>query len=353
MIIKKIFLSIASIISLFIFVIYFSTNIKAEENNIKKYAKDEGILSIMYHRFNEPKYPSTNIQMNIFKKHIQLIKDSNLEFYDAKRFEKNFNIPKKQKKVLITIDDAFLSFYTEAWPYLKKNKIPFILFVSTEPVGKNGYMNWEQIKEIDNHDFASIGHHSHSHDYLIDETNESFIEDIEKANNKFKEKMGYIPKLFSYPFGEYSKLMKDYISKNFSLSFGQHSGVIDVNKEKFELPRFPINENYGEIKRFSSIINSFPLEYKKLNPEEKKISAKNNPPQFSIEFFENQKNINNINCYSNEGDDWAKSDVKISNNILTINFRDAFKPRRGRINCSLNDEGKWRWLGVQFIIRPN
>ena len=31
--------------------------------------------------------------------------------------------------------------------YLKK-KIPFILFVSTEPVGKFGYMNWEQIKEV-------------------------------------------------------------------------------------------------------------------------------------------------------------------------------------------------------------
>ena len=30
----------------------------------------------------------------------------------------------------------------------KKNKIPFILFISTEAVGKNGYMNWEQIKEI-------------------------------------------------------------------------------------------------------------------------------------------------------------------------------------------------------------
>ena len=307
----------------------------------------------MYHRFNESKYPSTNIQMNIFKKHIQLIKELNLEFYDAKKLEENFDLPKKRKKILLTIDDAFLSFYTEAWPYLKKNEIPFILFVSTEPIGNNGYMNWEQIKEIDSHDFASIGHHSHSHEYLIDETNESFIADIEKANKKFMEKMGYIPKLFSYPFGEYSKFMKDYISKNFSLSFGQHSGVIDVNKEKFELPRFPINENYGEIKRFNSIINSFPLEYKKLNPEEKKISSKNNPPKFSIEFFDDQENINNINCYSNEGDNWAKSDIKISNKILIINFREPFKPRRGRINCSLNDNGKWRWLGVQFIIRPN
>ena len=53
--------------------------------------------------------------------------------------------------------------------------------------------------------------------------------------------------------------MRDYISKNFDYAFGQHSGVIDLNKDKFELPRFPINENYGKLKRFNSIINSFPL----------------------------------------------------------------------------------------------
>ena len=54
-----------------------------------------------------------------------------------------------EKKILLTIDDAFQSFYEVAWPYLKENKIPFILFVSTEPVGKRGYMTWEQIKEIE------------------------------------------------------------------------------------------------------------------------------------------------------------------------------------------------------------
>ncbi len=307
----------------------------------------------MYHRFNESKYPSTNIQMDIFKKHIEIIKSSKFDFYNPKDFENEFNIPKKQKKILLTIDDAFESFYNEAWPYLKKHEIPFILFVSTEPVGKNGYMTWEQIKEIEKTNFATIGHHSHTHDYLIDKTRNEFILDIEKANEIFSEKLGYIPSLFSYPFGEYSKFMKDYIAKNFKLSFGQHSGVIDVNKEKFELPRFPINEKYGELKRFKSIINYFPLEYKILNPEEKEITQKDNPPSFSVKFFDNQKNLENISCYSNEGDMWEKSKTKFKNNELTIDFRESFVPRRGRVNCSLNDNGKWRWFGTQFVVRSN
>ena len=351
--VKYIFLFAASIIKLFIILFLLNNNSKAEDNNIKQYSKDEGVLSIMYHRFDENKYPSTNIRMNIFLEQIKLIKDLNYKFIHPKDFQKNFEFPKKQKKILLTVDDAFQSFYDVAWPFLKKNKIPFILFVSTEPVGNKGYMTWSQIKEIENEKFAIIGHHSHSHEYLIEKSNEDFVDDIITANQIFIEKIGYIPNLFSYPFGEYSEFMRQYISENFTYAFGQHSGVIDVNKEKFQLPRFPINENYGEIKRFTSIIKTYPLEYKKLLPIQKKINKLNNPPQFSVEFFKDQKNIKNISCYSNEGDEWKKSNVQYADNILKIKFRGAFLPRRGRINCSLNDNGKWRWFGTQFIISNN
>ena len=351
MIIKKILSFTASIINLFIFIIILTFNSYAQENNVKYFSNDEGVLSIMYHRFNEFKYPSTNISMDIFKKHIDLILDANLTFYHAKDFVNEFDIPKKEKKILLTIDDAFQSFYDNAWPYLKKNQIPFVLFVSTEPVGNNGYMNWDQIKEIESSEFGVIGHHSHSHDYLIDKSEEVFLNDIKSSNLIFKEKLGYIPSLFSYPFGEYSGFMRDYISRNFKIAFGQHSGIIDVNKNKFELPRFPINEKYGEIKRFKSIINYYPLEYKILEPEEKKLSKENNPPKFRVEFFDNQRNIENINCYSNEGNKWMKSNIKLVKKELIIKFREPFLPRRGRINCSINDNGKWRWFGTQFIIR--
>jgi len=351
MIIKKILSLAASIISIFIIQLSFLNDSSSEENNSKYFSNDNGILSLMYHRFNEDKYPSTNIQMGVFKEQMQIIKKLNYKFYNPKLFVRNFEKPKNKKEILITIDDGFKSFYTEAWPYLKKNKIPFILFISTEPVGKNGYMNWDEIKEIEKSDFAIIGHHSHTHEYLIDMNNSEFVKDIETASKIFKNKFGYIPEIFSYPFGEYSKYMKDYISKNFKIGFGQHSGVIDINKNKFELPRFPINEKYGDLKRFKSLINYSPLEYKSLKPEEKKVNNENNPPKLIIEFFTEQKNINNINCYSNDGGNWKKSKIKFKKQTLIINFDEKFLPRRGRINCSLNDNGKWRWLGTQFTIR--
>ena len=91
--------------------------------------------------------------------------------------------------------------------------------------------------------------------------------------------------------------------------------------------------------------------WRSLQPEEKKLSDKNNPPQLIVEFFDEQKNIKNINCYSNDGGDWKKSTLKFEKQNLIINFEKKFLPRRGRVNCSLNDEGNWHWFGTQFIIK--
>ena len=157
--------------------------------------------------------------MNVFRQQIKVIKDLKYNFYNPGDLEKNFHKVKIEKKILITIDDAFSSFYEIAWPYFKKEKIPFILFVSTETVGKNGYMTWAQIKKLESEPNVYIGNHSHSHDYLVDFKKNDFVKDIETASKIFINKIGYNPIFFSYPFGEYSSFIKEYISKNFKLVF--------------------------------------------------------------------------------------------------------------------------------------
>ena len=303
----------------------------------------------MYHRFDESKYPSTNIQMDVFKKHINNIQLSGYEFLGPKLLPKVFFEEKLEKKFLLTIDDGYNSFYENAWPFLKENKIPFIIFISTEAIGKKGYMNWSQIKYIEKYDFVSIGNHSHSHDYLVNFSFDNFKSDIKKSIEIFEKNLGYNPIFFSYPFGEWSLDQKKYISKIFNFAFGQHSGVIDLNKDIYELPRFPINEKYGDLERFKFLVNLLPFQYKNVYPEEK-IIEENNPPEMKVEFFDEQK-IKDINCFSNEGGGWDKSKLEVKNNILKINFRDKFNTRRGRINCSLKDEEGWRWFGIQFVLK--
>ena len=307
----------------------------------------------MYHRFEENKYPSTNIRIKDFKAHIDEIKNSDLKFITLEEFEKSFNKNNLTRKILLTIDDAFSSFYKNAWPILKREEIPFIIFVNTETVGSRGYMSWEQIQTISKHDFVHIGNHSHSHGYLVDKTDEEIRKDLTIAKQILKKKLDYETKIFAYPFGEYKNSYIEIVKElGFKYAFGQHSGVIDKTKNRYELPRFPMNEKYGEIKRFKSLLKNIAFPYKKILPEEKYLTDRNNPPSVSIQFFENQKNLENINCYSNEQNKWRKSKLLFTNkNELKVILDGKFITERGRVNCSLRDKsGYWRWLGIQFVI---
>ena len=324
-------------------------NSYSEAKNIEDY----GILSIMYHRFEENKYPSTNIKLEDFKSQINLIEKYKYEFISHDQFESLINEKNLEKKILLTIDDGFSSFYENAWPILKEKKIPFIIFINTETVGSRGYMNWSQIKEISQFDFVHIGNHSHSHEYLVDWSDDEIEKDLKTSIKLFKEKLNHETKFFAYPFGEYKKSYKEIVKKlGFEYAFGQHSGVMDKTKDKFELPRFPINEKYGEDKRFKSILQTIPFPYLKITPEEKYLNPKNNPPNVSITFFENGPNFKNITCYSNEENKWRKSKIKfINDNQLDIILEGKFTTERGRINCSLRENtGEWRWLGIQFVV---
>ena len=80
----------------------------------------------MYHRFEENKYPSTNIRINDFKEHIELIKKNGIKFINPSDFENELNDNKNDRKELITIDDEYQSFYDNACQILKKDKILFI-----------------------------------------------------------------------------------------------------------------------------------------------------------------------------------------------------------------------------------
>jgi len=306
----------------------------------------------MYHRFNEPKYPSTNVQMDIFKEQIKIIESSNAIFIDPNNLDKEISTIHKTKSILLTIDDGFSSFYKNAWPYLKNKKIPFILFISTREIGKNGYMTWDQIREVQNSKIGIIGNHSHTHDYLVDLSNKKINHDIDQSIKIFKKELGYNPNYFSYPFGEYSLDFINIIKQNFNFAFGQHSGVIDLSKDNFQLPRFPINEKYGDLERFKSVINLLPFYYKNIYPKENYLTEINNPPEVFVEFFSAQNNLENITCYSNENNKWRKSKTFFENDYkLKILIEEKFTTERGRINCSLNDKEGWRWFGIQFVIK--
>ena len=59
---------------------------------------DYGLISIMYHRFNESKYPSTNIQLDVFKEQLKIIENEGIQFINPVNFKENLSKNKKKEK---------------------------------------------------------------------------------------------------------------------------------------------------------------------------------------------------------------------------------------------------------------
>ena len=335
---------------LLIFIYLFTPNISFPEDKFLKTNNYANIL--MYHRFGENKYPTTNTTIEQFISHTnELVKDK----YDIIRLDKAVKgiqgkIDLNDRSVAITIDDAYLSVYTKAWPILKKLNLPFTLFISTDVIDNNfsNYMNWNQIRElVDNG--VLVGSQTKSHPHLHRFSSKQILNEIEYSNKRFIAELGFKPKLFAYPYGEYdNKTIEIVQGSGFEAAFGQHSGVAHVSAGIFELPRFAMNENYGDLNRLQLAINALPIIVKEISPEDNFL--KKNPPDFGFTLSPQIKPMKAIRCFASNG---ITSDTKrIGKFRIEVRLGKKFPNPRGRINCTMAaTDNRWRWFGKQFVTK--
>ena len=305
---------------------------------------------IMYHRFGESSHPSTNIQMDRFKEHIQELKNGKYTVMDVyeiiKRFRTGEDLPKYA--VGITIDDAFLSVYKNAWPILRDSGFPFTLFIATDPIdqGLSSYMSWDQIRELKKNG-VTIGSQTKTHPHLHLLSEKEIRKEISFSNNRFKSELGEIPKLFAYPYGEYNLTARKLAEEVFDASFGQHSGASHASLGFHELPRFAMNETYGSIDRFIMAAGSLPFIVNEINPSDPVVVE--NPPSYGFTLENGFDKVKKLKCFvSNIGE--AKVTV-LGKRIEVRSPKPFYKPRH-RINCTMpSSEGRWHWFGRQFLVK--
>ena len=338
------------LLSIVFFIIPFITHSQVNETK-EQISKTNYASFIMYHRFGDSRYPSTNIKKNQFMEHInELLKPK----YNVISIEKALlainNIePVKDRSVVITIDDAYTSVYNYAWPILKKHNLPFTLFVSTDVIDNRttGYMNWEQIRTLRDNG-VSIGSQTKSHPHMFKLSKDNIIEELLISNKRFIDEIGSAPKIFAYPYGEYNlEVIEQVKLHGFVAAFGQHSGVAHKSLGMYELPRFAMNEKYGDMNRFLLAVNALPMPINDLTPKNPVIST--NPPAYGFTLSNKIEPKNAVKCFANNG---LKADTKrLGKNRIEIRLSGPFLKGRGRINCTMaGKENRWRWLGRQFII---
>jgi peptidoglycan/xylan/chitin deacetylase (PgdA/CDA1 family) len=308
-----------------------------------------GAVVVMYHRFGETKFPSTNVRLEQFQAHIEELTSGAYKVLPIPEIVTAIKQGKRlpDRTVGISIDDAYLSIYTEAWPMLRKAGLPFTLFVATGPIDQktHGFMTWDQIKEMAAAG-VTIGGHSVTHLHMADATKDRNKDEIEQSNKRFEEMLGKRPWLFAYPFGE-SSLEVQTVAKEggYVAAFGQHSGVIGSDGNFFDLPRFAMNETYGDLARFKLAVNALPLPVTDVTPADPLV-GRTNPPAMGFTLSPGI-DAKRLSCFSSH-DGRAKLEL-IGERRVEMRVGKPFPAGRTRINCTLRDQdGRWHWFGRQF-----
>ena len=156
-------------------------------------------------------------------------------------------------------------------------------------------------------------------------------------------------RLFAYPFGEYDKDLSNEINKRgFEGAFGQQSGAISSSSNPMLLPRFSLNETYGNLNRFKLIVDTLALNITDLSPEDPILIE--NPPNIGFTLAKEYTSIaDKLACFaSGQG----QTEIELLGPLrVEVRLKKAFLKGRNRLNCTLpGPEKRYYWLGLQFIV---
>jgi peptidoglycan/xylan/chitin deacetylase (PgdA/CDA1 family) len=215
-----------------------------------------------YHRFGDARFPSTNISLDSFEHQLEWLRQQKRPVLTlgeiARRLQTGEDLP--EGCVALTVDDAYRSFAENGLPLLRRFGYPVTLFVNTGAVGSPDYLGWEELRVLAKSG-VEIGNHSASHGYLLDrrpeETKADWLrrvrEDILEAQRELTIRLGRAPRLFAYPYGEYSPELENLVRDlGFLAAAGQQSGVVWPGSAPYALPRFPMGGPYGTLEEFQS-----------------------------------------------------------------------------------------------------
>ena len=310
----------------------------------------DGAVVFMYHRFGENDVPTTNIRMEPFDAHLLELKSGGYNVLPLPeiiaRLKKGAALP--DRTVALTIDDAYRSVYEKAWPRLRAAKLPFTIFVATDPIDRShrSYMTWDQLRELKAAG-VTIGNQSRSHPHLVSLGLNQVRRELRSANARLAKELGAPADLLAYPFGEYSQaVQKVAAAVGFTAAFGQHSGVIHAGAPMFGLPRFTLNETYGGIDRFRLAANALPLPVTDVLPSDPVLQV--NPPAFGFTVRPGLTSLAQLACFaSGQG----RTKLQRLGNRIEVRVTEPFPPGRSRINCTMpGPDQRWRWFGMQFFV---
>lgn len=224
------------------------------------------VVVLVYHHIDDQVQGSVTISTKLFERQLEAMQRKGYHFISMDEF-KNFKsegtaIP--DNAVLVTFDDGYKSFYTNAFPILKKMRIPAVNFVITKDLDNPGgtllpSLSREDIKKM-RKEFAGIDFQCHSDGLhamsngkpLL--TNKITQNGLTETDDEFKQRIlndthTGLSKLievngsksvdsYAYPFGSYDNQTITYLQEaGVKFAFTTKQGITTKETDSMQIPR--------------------------------------------------------------------------------------------------------------------
>lgn len=322
-------------------------------------ADRHGVI-LLYHHVSEHTPASTSVTPAQFAQHLDYLARNGFvvmplsamlgALYTGESLPRN--------TVAITFDDAYESVFTQAWPLLASQRMPFTVFVATAAIdsGYAGYMSWAQMRELDPA-LASFGAHSVSHSHLVERREKESGEqwrsradnEIRGSIDRIAEELGVEVDSFAYPYGEYNGALAEIVQVAGLYGLAQHSGAVGPQINAREVPRFPLATGYDDLQRFDTAINARPMPVKQSGPNAVVVSDDEVPQETFLQLYEDPDRPLELACYSTAG---SRLSLIATNRGYRVTLP-PLHPGRNKINCtapSIENPGEFFWYSKLWIV---
>lgn len=166
---------------------------------------------LCYHRFGNHCASPLCVPEEVFEQQMQYLKTNGYRVISPRDMIDylNYKQPLPSKAVMITVDDGYRSFYSVAYPILKRYGFTATMFIYTNFVGVSSKaITWDQLRELKDNGFT-IGSHTIAHSDLSKqddgESDEAYVRrlryEIFESKRIIDSKLKQDTFFFAYPFG--------------------------------------------------------------------------------------------------------------------------------------------------------
>lgn len=316
------------------------------------------VVILQYHHVATNTPAVTSITPHMFREHMQYISEHHQVFrlkdaLDA--IQNNRSLP--ANAIAITFDDGYENILQNAHPVLTEFGFPYTIFINPDSINTlKGQLSWQQVKQMQ--PLADFANHTLDHVHLLQRNNAEneqqwlsrVMNNIEQAEQKLQQRLGYSLKWLAYPYGEFNLALQRTLTEAGYLAFGQQSGAVAGHSQFTALPRFPAAGQYAKLDTLKTKMKAIAMPVMSHSPKDHQRSIGDSMESLTLTLADNHPDMlsTQLACYF-KGKRIVPS---VDNNQVKIALDHTFTAGRVRINCtapSKSAKGRFYWHSVAFF----